>query len=202
MSKLYLVRHGESEWNKQGLWTGHKDIDLAENGYEEAKKAGELLKGVQIDVAYVSTLKRTHQTFDKIKEVCGKDDLVCQAVSALNERDYGLYTGKNKWQIKEEIGDEEFQRLRRGWDTPVPEGETLKDVSNRVVPYYEEAIKKDLKEGKNVLVVSHGNTLRALIKHLENMDDVSVCNVEVKTGEVVCYEFDENGQSKKSEVLK
>lgn len=202
MAKLFLVRHGESEYNKLGLWTGKTDVGLVEGGYIEAEKAGEVLKKEKIDKVYVSSLKRTQETFNKIKEVCGKDDLVCQISNALDERDYGIHTGKNKWQVKEEVGDEEFQNIRRGWDTKIPEGETLKDVNARVVPYYEENIKKDLKEGKNVLVVSHGNTLRALIKHLEDLDEVKVCDVEVGTGEVNCYEVDEDGKARNREVLK
>jgi 2,3-bisphosphoglycerate-dependent phosphoglycerate mutase len=202
MAKLFLIRHGKSEWNKAGLWTGHTDIDLAQEGYDEARKAGEVLVNEKIDRVYVSPLKRTHQTFDAVKKACGKDDLVCQVSSALTERDYGIHTGKNKWAVKEEIGEEGFQRLRRGWDEKVEGGETLKDVFDRVVPYYEENIKKDLKEGKNVLVVSHGNTLRALIKHLEDLDEVKVCDTEVETGEVNCYTVDDKGKPIKREILR
>jgi 2,3-bisphosphoglycerate-dependent phosphoglycerate mutase len=202
IGKLFLVRHGESEYNKLGLWTGHTDVSLADAGYEEARKAGEVLKNERIDVAYVSDLKRTQETFDEIKKVCGKDDLLCQAVTALKERDYGVHTGKNKWQVKEEIGDEEFQRIRRGWDVKVEGGETLKDVHDRVVPYYKEAILKDLQAGKNVLVVSHGNTLRALIKYLEDVDDAKICDVEMATGEVHCCTIDEDGKSTCREILK
>jgi 2,3-bisphosphoglycerate-dependent phosphoglycerate mutase len=184
------------------LWTGHTDVSLAEGGYEEARKAGEALKKEKIDVAYVSDLKRTQQTFDEIKKVCGIDDVVCQAVASLKERDYGVHTGKNKWQVKEEIGEDEFQRIRRGWDTKIEGGETLKDVHDRVVPYYKESIKKDLLDGKNVLVVSHGNTLRALVKYLEDIDEAEVCNLEIGTGEVQCCTIDENGKSTCREVLK
>lgn len=201
MAKLFLVRHGKSTWNATGQWTGWTDVDLAEEGYEEAKKAGEALKDQKIDTVYVSELKRTHQTFEKIKETCGQMGLTCVIDKALNERNYGVHTGKNKWQVKEEVGEEQFNNIRRGWDVHIPDGETLKDVYTRVVPYYEESIKKDLKEGKNVLVVAHGNTLRALIKHLEDLDDNQVCDVELATGEVHCYDVDSDGKVESQGVL-
>lgn len=200
MSKLFLVRHGKSTWNKLGLWTGWTDVDLDEDGIAEAKAAGELLKDEHIDAVYTSELKRTHQTFEHIKHSSGKHHLNHTSHKSLNERHYGIHTGKNKWQVKEEVGEEEFQKIRRGWDTHIPEGETLKDVHARVVPYYEKNIKKDLKDGKNVLVVAHGNTLRALIKHLEDLDEQKVCEVELETGEVHCYHLDLNGKVTNKEI--
>jgi 2,3-bisphosphoglycerate-dependent phosphoglycerate mutase len=109
------------------------------------------------------------------------------------ERHYGIHTGKNKWQVKEEIGEEAFQSIRRGWDTPIPEGETLKEVYERVKPYYEEHIKSDLMSSRNVLIVAHGNSLRALVKHLENLNEEEIVSVEIATGEVHCYTLNENG---------
>jgi 2,3-bisphosphoglycerate-dependent phosphoglycerate mutase len=194
MAKLFLVRHGKSAWNKLGLWTGWTDVDLDEDGLEEARKAGEFLKDEHIDSVYTSELKRTHQTFEKIKESSGKHHLGHTSDKALNERHYGIHTGKNKWEIKEEVGEEAFKNIRRGWDAPIPEGETLKDVHARVMPYYEENIKRDLSQGKNVLVVAHGNTLRALAKHLEDLDEVQICDVEFETGAVHCYHIDESGK--------
>jgi 2,3-bisphosphoglycerate-dependent phosphoglycerate mutase len=194
MAKLFLVRHGKSAWNKLGLWTGWTDVDLDEDGFEEARKAGEFLKDEHIDSVYTSELKRTHQTFEKIRESSGKHHLEHTPDKALNERHYGIHTGKNKWQIKEEVGDEAFKNIRRGWDVSIPDGETLKDVHARVIPYYEENIKKNLIGGKNVLVVAHGNTLRALAKHLEDLDEVEICDVEFETGAVHCYHIDETGK--------
>lgn len=194
MAKLFLVRHGKSEWNKLGQWTGWTDVSLAEEGHIEARRAGEVLKGEDIHKAYTSMLKRTHQTFEGIREALGLSGLSHTSHAPLNERHYGIHTGKNKWQVKEEVGEEEFQRIRRGWDVPIPEGETLKDVYSRVIPFYTEQIYKDLEKGENVLVVAHGNTLRALIKHLEELDDIQICDVEVETGEVHCYSFDETGR--------
>lgn len=194
MPHLILVRHGKSEWNHLGLWTGQTDVDLVEEGREEARKAGEALTDIEIHSAHVSALKRAQQTLDEIKTTLGHNDLPVNSHHALNERHYGIHTGKNKWQVKEEIGDEAFHQIRRGWDAPVPEGETLKDVHARVVPYYEENIKKELAEGKNVLVVAHGNSLRALAKHLEDLDEAQVCDLEIGTGEVHCYKFDDQGK--------
>lgn len=202
MAKLFLVRHGKSDWNKLGKWTGWTDVDLAEEGIIEAREAGKLLKDEVIDTVYTSELKRTHQTFHGIKEGAEKMDLTHTPHKALNERHYGIHTGKNKWEVKSEIGEEEFNNIRRGWDVRIPEGETLKDVHSRVVPYYEENIKKDLISGKNVLVVAHGNTLRALIKHLENLSDLEVANVEVETGEIHSYELNTLGDFISKEIKK
>jgi 2,3-bisphosphoglycerate-dependent phosphoglycerate mutase len=158
------------------------------------------LKDEQIDSVYTSELKRTHQTFENIKKGSGKHHLENTSHRALNERHYGIHTGKNKWQVKEEVGDEEFQKIRRSWNHPIPEGETLKDVHARVMPYYEANIKKDLENGKNVLVVAHGNTLRALIKHLENIDEEKISEFEFETGDVHCYLFDESGKVIRKEI--
>lgn len=194
MAKLFLVRHGKSEWNKLGLWTGWTDIGLVEEGLTEAAKAGEHLREEEIHIVHTSKLVRTHQTFEKIKEVSGKHHLTHEPYEALNERHYGIHTGKNKWQVKEEVGEEEFQNIRRGWDHYIPEGETLKDVHARVVPHYESNIKPHLQSGKNVLVVAHGNSLRALIKHLEQIADSEISNVELETGEVLAYHFNDKGE--------
>lgn len=202
MAKLFLVRHGKSAWNKLGLWTGWTDVDLDEDGIAEAKRAGEFLRDEEIHKVYTSELKRTHQTLEGIKETSGKAHLTHTAHKALDERHYGIYVKKNKWQVKEEVGDEEFTKIRRGWDHPIPEGESLKDVHARVVPYYEENIKRDLQNGENVLVVSHGNTLRALIKHLEDLDDLEVADVELETGEVHAYEVDSSGNLGQRQILK
>ncbi len=191
MAFLFLVRHGKSTWNDLGQWTGHTDVDLSETGIAEARAAGEALKNETIHIAYVSALRRTHQTLAEILKELGIEELETRRHHAINERHYGIHTGKNKWQVKEEIGDEAFQALRRGWDVPIPEGESLKDVHARVVPYYEEQIKNDLLQAKNVLIVAHGNSLRALVKHLEQITDDTIGDLEIGTGEVYCYQFDD-----------
>lgn len=193
MSNLILVRHGESEWNKLGLWTGWTDIGLSEKGKEEARQAGEKLKGSPIDFAYTSVLLRAKQTLDEIKNVLELVSLPTTENAALNERNYGIYTGKDKWEIQKEVGDEQFQKIRRGWDVAIENGESLKDVYNRVTPYYESEILPKLKEGKNILISAHGNSLRALVKFLENISDEDISNLEIATGEIYIYSFSEDG---------
>ncbi len=193
MAYLLFVRHGQSEWNELGLWTGLRDVSLTEKGRAEARKAAEVLADITIHRAHTSELKRTVETLDEIKAAIGLEDLETVSHAALNERDYGDYTAKNKWDIQKEIGDDNFTKLRRSWDHPVPNGETLKDVQARALPYFEEHILKDLKAGKNIIVSGHGNTLRALMKHLEDISDDKVHEVEIGTGEVVMYEINQDG---------
>jgi len=200
MAKLILVRHGESEWNQKGLWTGLTDIGLSEKGKIEAKSAGEKLKGLPIDIAYTSILLRAKQTLDEIKNVLGID-VPTIADKALNERDYGVYTGKNKWEIQKEVGEEQFQKIRRGWDTAIQNGESLKNVYDRVVPYYQSEILPKLKEGKNILISAHGNSLRALVKHLENISNADISSLELATGEVYVFEIDNNGNMLSKKIL-
>jgi 2,3-bisphosphoglycerate-dependent phosphoglycerate mutase len=119
----------------------------------------------------------------------------------INERDYGVYTGKNKWQVKEEIGEEKFIELRRGWNIPIPEGESLKMVYERAVPYFESVILKEIISGKNVIIVSSGNALRSIIKRIENIKDEDIHKVEFGTGEVYSYDFDDKGNVLNKECL-
>ena len=201
MAKLFLVRHGKSTWNDLGLWTGHTDVDLSPEGEEEARQAGQVMRHETIHQAFVSPLKRTRQTLQHIQQVLELAELDIQEHPAIIERHYGVHTGKNKWQVKDEIGEEAFQSIRRGWDTPIPEGETLKDVYDRVKPYYEEHIKPELTQAKNILIVAHGNSLRALVKHLEDLTEEEIVGVEIGTGEVHCYSLDESGKVVEKEVL-
>ncbi len=193
MAYLLLVRHGESVWNEKGLWTGLTDIGLSKEGIQEAKHAGRAILNIPLSVGFTSSLKRAQETLNEIKIVCQCPLLPIHASSALNERDYGVYTGKNKWEIEKEIGEEAFEKLRRGWDTPIPQGETLKDVYERVVPYYTKEILPHLKEGKNVIISAHGNSLRALIKYLDHIPDSQIAQVEIGTGEILVYTLDSNG---------
>lgn len=201
MAYLVLVRHGQSEWNALGLWTGQEDVALTEQGRAEARAAAEHLKELTLHKGYASGLTRAQQTLEEIRSALQHTTLETTHHEALNERHYGDYQAKNKWDIKDSIGEEEFTKLRRSWDHPVPNGETLKDVHARVLPYYEETVLNDLKEGKNVIVAAHGNSLRALMKHLEEVDDESVHELEIGTGEVVMYEIDEAGTMVSKHVL-
>lgn len=201
MATLALVRHGESTWNARGIWTGWEDPPLSEKGMEEARQAGKLLKDIKFDLAYTSTLIRAKQTLEEIEKVLGVN-LATFENSALNERDYGNYTGKNKWDILKELGQEGFKKLRRGWDVPIPNGETLKDVYDRTVPYYENEILPKLQKNKNVLISAHGNSLRALTKYLENISDAGIEDIEIPTGQVIVYQIDENGKVVSKEIRK
>ncbi len=200
MANLILVRHGESEWNKLGLWTGLTDIGLSPKGIEESRLAGEKLKGLPIDICYISSLKRARQTLDEIKKILGRDFPTLEN-KALDERDYGIYTGQNKWEIQKTMGEEQFQKLRRGWNTGIPKGETLEDVYNRVVPYFQKEIFLKLKAGKNILIVAHGNSLRALVKYLDNISDEDVEKLEIATGEIYSYDIDQNGSIVSKRIL-
>ena len=193
MAYLILVRHGKSVWNATGQWTGWTDVGLNEEGIAEAKRAGDAIRDIEIHKAHASDLKRAQETLDHIKTTLGKS-VKTDTDPALRERNFGIYTGKNKWQVKEQVGEAEFQKIRRGWDHLIPEGESLKDVYARVVPYFEKNILPDLKKGKNTLVVAHGNSLRALMKKLDNISDAAICDLEVGLGEVHCYTFDEKGK--------
>jgi 2,3-bisphosphoglycerate-dependent phosphoglycerate mutase len=200
MAYLVLVRHGKSQWNKDGLWTGWTDIPLAPEGFEEARKTGEELKDIHFDVAFTSDMIRAKQTLDEILKVIGQTNIPIIESPAIKERNYGDYTHKNKWDIKREKGEEEFRKIRRAWDYPPPNGESLKMVSERTVPYYEKEILPKLKVGKNVLVSAHGNSLRALVKYLEGITDTDVEKLEIGTGEAYVYEIDPEGKIIKKEI--
>ena len=199
MAYLILVRHGKSKLNATGQWTGWTDIDLTEEGIAEAARAGEALADIEIHIAHVSDLMRAKNTLAHIKSALNKDFKTI-VTPAVRERNYGIYTGKNKWQIKEQVGEEEFKKIRRSWDYPIPEGESLKDVYGRIVPYFEKNILPDLKAGKNTLVVAHGNPLRALMKKLDNISDEAIGDLEFGTGEVYCYVFDGQGNITNKEM--
>lgn len=199
MAYLILIRHGITNWNAEGRWHGLSDIPINEEGKNQAKQAAQAIKGIKVDIAYTSNLIRTKQTSE---EICKASGYNCPVFSnaALNERDYGIYTGKNKWQINKEIGDEQFLKLRRGWDHPIPQGESLKDVYDRVIPFYQQEILEKLKQGKNVMVVSSGNTLRALIKYLDNISDEEISHLELNFAEVRIYHIDQTGQVVSREI--
>ncbi len=200
MAYLVLVRHGMSEWNIKGLWTGWTDVPLVEQGIEEARKAGENIKGIHFDQGFTSKLIRAQQTMNEIKHLIGQDSLPVEENLALNERNYGELTGKNKWDVQKQYGEEQFQKWRRGWDCPIPGGETLKDVYNRVAPYYENHILPVLKQGKNILVTASHNSLRALVKLLENVPEEQIPSLEITTGEVYVYEIDTTGKILSKEI--
>lgn len=192
---LVLVRHGESEWNKLNLFTGWRDPDLTETGVAEAKRAGVLLRGqgFAFDVAFTSALKRAQRTLSLILEELREPGLETIENEALNERDYGELSGLNKDDARKRWGEEQVHVWRRSYDIPPPGGESLKDTALRVLPYYEANILPLLKAGRNVLVAAHGNSLRALIMHLEKMTPDEILKLNLGTGQPYVYRLNEDG---------
>lgn len=194
MPKLILVRHGESQWNRLGKWTGWTDIELTDNGRHEARKAAAKIGTNTVHAAFSSPLARAFETMQILLEGTAAESSRFHKNDALKERNYGDFTGKNKNEVKSLVGNEEFLKIRRSWDYPIQNGETLKDVYERVKPFHESHIVKRLQHGENVLIVAHGNTLRAYIKHLESIKDQDIGSLELGTAEVREYTFDKNLQ--------
>tara|TARA_B100000508_G_scaffold2776_1_gene2127 strand:+ start:1271 stop:1927 length:657 start_codon:yes stop_codon:yes gene_type:complete len=193
MGTLILLRHTESEWNAKGVWSGITDVELSDKGKADravvAKSLDEL--GIRIDVAVYTDQKRTKETLDGMcaAEVLAHVETVL--VPGFNERNYGEYTGMDKWKVKEELGEEQFNAIRRGWDVPFPNGETLKEVYERVVPAYQTHVLPRLQRGENVLIVAHGNSLRALMKYLDSIPDGEIAKLEMLMNQMVVYQVDQ-----------
>lgn len=197
---LVISRHAESAWNVLGKWTGLTDIELTEKGHQEAAQIGELLRDLRFDAVYTSEQKRTHQTLAGILKGSEHPDVPHHISGAINERDYGELTGKNKWEVQQEVGEEAFKGIRRGWDYPVPGGETLKDVHGRVVPFFDTEVLPRLRKGENILMVAHGNSIRALIKHLEDIHEDEIAEVEMGFGTILIYHFGSEGPHHRKET--
>ena len=219
MIKLVLVRHGQSMWNLENRFTGWTDVELSEQGIKEAKEAGKVLKekGFNFDVAYTSVLKRANDTLKYILEELGEENIPVKKSWRLNERHYGALQGLNKNETKEKYGAEQVLLWRRSTDVRPPElskddkrypgndpkysdlkenelptTENLIDTIKRVMEYWNSDIKKDLETGKRVIIAAHGNSLRGLIKYLDNMTDEEIIKLELQTGNPICYELDDN----------
>ena len=219
MIKLVLVRHGQSMWNLENRFTGWTDVELSEQGIKEAKEAGKVLKekGFNFDVAYTSVLKRANDTLKYILEELGEENIPVKKSWRLNERHYGALQGLNKDETKEKYGAEQVLLWRRSTDVRPPElskddkrypgndpkysdlkenelptTENLIDTIKRVMEYWNSDIKKDLEVGKRVIIAAHGNSLRGLIKYLDNMTDEEIIKLELQTGNPICYELDDN----------
>ncbi|HSW48181.1 MAG TPA: 2,3-bisphosphoglycerate-dependent phosphoglycerate mutase [Candidatus Saccharimonadales bacterium] len=192
-SYLVLIRHGRSEYNEKGLWAGWDEPPLTDNGKEDVRIAAEALRDIHFDLAYTSHLIRHQQTIAVIKKTLKRKDLPVIINDALLERNYGDFTAKNKWDVEKQIGKDEFMKIRRSFDYPVPNGESLKQVYERVIPCYKNTLLPQLKSGKNIVIASSGNALRALVKYLENISDTDISKLEIATGEVYVYKIDEDG---------
>jgi 2,3-bisphosphoglycerate-dependent phosphoglycerate mutase len=200
---LVLVRHGESRWNKLNLFTGWKNPDLSEMGVAEARAAGRLLKskGYKFDIAFTSDLLRAQHTLDLMLEELGQVGLETRKSQKLNERDYGDLSGLNKDEARKKWGEKQVHIWRRSYDVSPPGGESLKDTAARVLPYYEATIRPELAAGRNVLVVAHGNSLRALIMALENLSGEEIVKRELETGIPIIYRLRDDGGVDAPEVL-
>lgn len=219
MIKLVLVRHGQSEWNLENRFTGWTDVELTEQGMKEAEEAGIALReqGFHFDLAYTSVLKRAEHTLDLILKEMGEENIEIKRNWRLNERHYGALQGLNKDETKEKYGAEQVLLWRRSTDVRPPEldvtdprypgndpkykeltedelpkTENLIDTIKRVTQYWNSDIEKSLKEGKNVIIVAHGNSLRGLMKYLDNISDEDIIKLEIQTGNPICYELDDN----------
>ncbi len=217
--RLVLLRHGESEWNAKGLFTGWTDVGLSARGEEEAAQAGELLRSehVAVDVVHTSVLRRAIRTAEIALEAADRLWVPVRRSWRLNERHYGALQGKNKAETRAELGEEQFMLWRRSFDVPPPEdcdsqlvhdpryrqldpdvlpvSECLKDVLVRVLPYWQDAIVPDLRAGLVTLVAAHGNSLRALVKHLDFISDAAIAELNIPTGIPLLYELDHHLRS-------
>ncbi len=202
MSRLVLVRHGQSEWNEKNLFTGWRDPDLTPQGVDEARAAGRALKaaGATFDLAFTSTLQRAQKTLALLLEEQNQS-LPTTRHEALNERDYGELAGLNKDDAREKWGAEQVHIWRRSFDIPPPGGESLKDTAARVLPYFEAQILPQLKAGQNILIAAHGNSLRALVMQLDGLSADEIIEVNIDTGVPYCYVLDETGAVQSKEIL-
>ena len=196
MASLVLVRHGQSQWNEKNIFTGWKNPDLTELGIKEAIKAGIALKrsGYKFDLMFTSVLLRAIRTAKLILEALDQKDLKVIENEALNERDYGDLSGLNKDEARKRWGSDQVHTWRRSFDTPPPQGESLKNTAERVLPYFSENILPLIRKNQEIIVAAHGNSLRALVMHLDNLSPDEVVRLEIPTGMPICYQINNQGQ--------
>ena len=200
MSLLVLLRHGESQWNLENRFTGWVDVPLSTKGEEEARQAGEKLKDISFDVAFTSVLQRAIRTLDIVLSVTGQTSLRIISDKALNERHYGALQGKNKAEIGEQYGQDQLKIWRRSYDVPPPSditelnpdgiSESLKDTAARAVPYFTSVILPVVLKGENVVVAAHGNSLRAIVMHLDGLTRQQVLELNIPTGVPLLYRYE------------
>ena len=195
---LVLVRHGQSEWNAKNLFTGWKNPGLTETGVKEAISAGKLIKDEKInfDTMYTSELIRAQLTGNTILEIINQSDIPIIKDIALNERNYGSLAGLNKDDARKKWGEEQVHIWRRSYDVPPPDGESLKNTAERVLPYFNKEILPKVVSGSNILIAAHGNSLRSLIMQLDELSKEEILNLEIPTGAPIKYMFDEHGKVK------
>lgn len=189
MAKLFLLRHLKSQWNLENRFTGWTDVPLSKEGIESAEEVAKKFIGFRIDKVYTSPLVRNRESTDLILEILDKKEILIIADKALDERNYGKIQGLNKDDVRAKYGEEQVRLWQRSWSEPPPEGESLKDVYNRAIPFYKKYIEEDLKQEKNILVIASHNSLRALIKYIENISDQEIAGLELEVGELRQYEM-------------
>jgi 2,3-bisphosphoglycerate-dependent phosphoglycerate mutase len=194
MARLVLLRHGESQWNLENRFTGWVDVPLSSKGVEEAKQAGEKLRGVTFHRAFTSVLMRANETLRIVLETIGQTHIPIEKDKALNERMYGELQGLNKAETAQKYGDAQVKIWRRSYDVRPPGGESLKDTAERALPYYETMIKPHVLKGETIIIAAHGNSLRALVMQLDQLSKEAVLELNIPTGVPLLYEFDENGK--------
>lgn len=203
MPLCVLVRHGESEWNAQNLFTGWRDPGLTEKGKTEARAAAAALQAQNVcfDIAFTSALRRAQDSCVLLLDELGQTQIKTIKNKALNERDYGALAGLNKDTARAKWGADQVHVWRRSYDVPPPDGESLKDTAQRVLPYFETIIKPHFAKAQNVLIVAHGNSLRALIMVLDGLAAKEIVNVEIGTGQPICYDMDTQGNALNKQTL-
>ncbi len=203
VTHLLLIRHGQSTWNAENLFTGWVDVPLSELGRKEAREGGERLaaEGVRVDRAYTSTLIRAIETGQIVLDALGQGDLEQTRAWQLNERFYGALTGRNKTQTAEEFGAEQVRIWRRSYATPPPGGESLRDTTNRALPYFRSEVLAACRQYPTVLVSAHGNSLRAIVKDLDGLSDEEVVALEIPTGVPIVYRLDGEGRRVDKRIL-
>jgi len=194
MARLVLLRHGESQWNLENRFTGWVDVPLSAKGVEEAKQAGEKLRGVTFDRAFSSVLARANETLRIVLEALGQTNIPIEKDKALNERMYGDLQGLNKAETAKKYGDAQVKIWRRSYDVKPPGGESLKDTAERALPYYEKMVKPHLVKGETIIIAAHGNSLRALVMELDQLSKEEVLELNIPTGVPLLYEFDKTGK--------
>jgi len=193
MSKLVLLRHGESQWNLENRFTGWVDVPLSSKGIDEAKNAGEKIKGFVFDHAYTSVLRRAIDTLTIVLDIVGQKNLPVTQDQALNERHYGDLQGLNKAETAQKFGEAQVKLWRRSFDVQPPNGESLKNTLERVLPYWETAIFPHVRKGERLIIVAHGNSLRSLVMHLDGLSREEVLELNIPTGVPLVYEFNDQG---------
>jgi 2,3-bisphosphoglycerate-dependent phosphoglycerate mutase len=194
MARLVLLRHGESQWNLENRFTGWVDVPLSPRGVEEARNAGDKLKGFTFDRAFTSVLSRANETLRFVLEAIGQTAIPIEKDKALNERMYGELQGLNKAETATKYGDAQVKIWRRSYDVRPPGGESLKDTAERVLPYYDTRIKPCVLKGETILIAAHGNSLRALVMQLEELSKEQVLELNIPTGAPLLYELDNSGK--------